>query len=195
MKTNFKTKRNNLQQAILKTLAVAASFALLSITVNAQDFWRSVLENEAFGEIAMAMGEPKIIDAAEDLDNTLNAGYYSHLLESETETDLAIENWMTDVSVFGNDMAVTKESGTTLELEVWMTDTKRFSRISWLMENDNDGIMEIEGWMLDEQCFEACPEKNGKNFVSGDNFVFWDDDEYRLEFEDWMFDVKIFEGR
>lgn len=37
--------RNNVQKAIIKTMAVIMSLVLVSITVNAQEFWKTVLKN------------------------------------------------------------------------------------------------------------------------------------------------------
>jgi len=52
----MKTK-NNVQKTILRSLAVVLSFVLISFTVNAQDFWKKLLENSSFNEIALAMVE------------------------------------------------------------------------------------------------------------------------------------------
>ena len=52
----MKTK-NNVQKAILKSLAVIISSVLISFTVSAQGFWESILENNTFNEIALAMVE------------------------------------------------------------------------------------------------------------------------------------------
>ena len=50
----MKTK-NNVQQAILKSLAVVTSLVIISLTVSAQDYWKSLLGN--FNEVELAVLE------------------------------------------------------------------------------------------------------------------------------------------
>ena len=48
---------NNVQKAILRSGAVVISFVLISFTVSAQEFWKKLLTNSSFNEIALAMVE------------------------------------------------------------------------------------------------------------------------------------------
>ena len=57
--------RNNVRKAANKTLAVIISLVLLSFTVQAQDFWKSVLSNNSFNQIAMAMVDNTETNAGE----------------------------------------------------------------------------------------------------------------------------------
>jgi hypothetical protein len=50
----MKTK-NNVQKTILRSAAVIISFVLVSYTVSAQEFWKKLIENSSFNEIAIAM--------------------------------------------------------------------------------------------------------------------------------------------
>jgi hypothetical protein len=53
----MKTK-NNVQKAVLRSAAVVVSFVLISFTVSAQTFWKRLLENTGFSDIAIAMAAP-----------------------------------------------------------------------------------------------------------------------------------------
>ena len=99
-KTSKKTKtekqkamktKNNVQKTILRSIAVVVSFVLISITVSAQGFWKKLLENSSFNEIALAMVETSNKEA-----NTEPAAgdFYYSILENETEPNLELEDWM-----------------------------------------------------------------------------------------------------
>ena len=49
--------RTNFQKAAIRSAAVVISFVLISITVSAQEFWKKLLINSSFNEIAIAMVE------------------------------------------------------------------------------------------------------------------------------------------
>ena len=52
----MKTK-NKIQKTVLKSLAVIAGFVMISLTVSAQDLWKSLIESETAKEIALAIIE------------------------------------------------------------------------------------------------------------------------------------------
>ncbi len=70
----MKTK-DNVQKAILKSMAVVFSIILISMTVNAQDFWKSILENVSFNEIALAMTESNVEASSATTDVNSFAAY------------------------------------------------------------------------------------------------------------------------
>ena len=76
----MKTK-NNVQKAILKSMAMGISLVLITLTVNAQDFWKSILENASINEIALAMVETS--NEIETTEPTENFNFI--LLETENE--------------------------------------------------------------------------------------------------------------
>jgi hypothetical protein len=160
----MKTK-NNVQQAILKSLAVVFSLVLISLTVNAQDFWKSIYENNGIKEIGLAM-----VDVNEEANTELtDANSFSAFLEVESEEALEIENWMMNENNFVTFISLEEEIENPLEVEYWMTNENNFnpSTMSLIQENDNE--LEIEDWMLNHDLFIA----NGEL-------------EQPLEVEEWM---------
>ncbi len=143
MKTKkaMKTK-TNFRKAALRSAAVVVSFVLVSFTVSAQDFWRKVLINSSFNEIALALIETseaetvpasaeatnsafiyldEAYDPALDLESWMTSDYhfgvYSLNLEEEAEHPMVVEDWMVSESLFFPE----PEEEQPLELEEWMT--------------------------------------------------------------------------
>ncbi len=133
---------NNVQKAFLRTIAVIISFVLISYTVSAQEFWKKLLTNSSFNEIAIAMTKTTAetvssatsnkthttrfyFDKAREYpmeleDWMLNESTFSFFnfnVENEVEIPLAIESWMLDKANFGNSELAEEK----LELENWMT--------------------------------------------------------------------------
>ena len=139
----MKTK-NNVQKAILRSAAVVVSFILISFTVSAQTFWKRLLENTGFSDIAMAMAAPA--------DEKLNEGvpaetetyfYYTN----EVEPAMELEDWMTDDSRFTTSQFVFEEAADeSLELEDWMMDESLFQS-----EEESEAALELEAWMVSEK--------------------------------------------
>ncbi len=158
---------NNVQKAIKKTLAVIISLVLLSITVNAQNFWRAVLENSSFNQIAMAMVDAEESNRASDKAYTTNymdayAGYF----KVETEEAMELENWMVNENNFFYSVAVEVEADNSLELENWMTNETLFDGTAAFFEVEADATLELEDWMksmdyfgVQKDAVEECPDE------------------------------------
>ncbi len=86
----MKTK-NNVQKTVLRSAAVVVSFVLISFTVTAQDFWKAVLANSSFNEIALAMAETSKKSTAAAPVSNRSANY---IYENEYDGKLAVEDWM-----------------------------------------------------------------------------------------------------
>ena len=160
----MKTK-NNVQQAILKSLAVVFSLALVSITVNAQDFLKSIYENNGFKDIALAMVEVK----DETSNEISNADAFTTLFEVESEEALDVENWMVNESSFGTFVSIEEENDNPLELENWMTDNSYFDITSTKLIEETENELAIEDWMVNDDLFTTTGN-----------------DEQPLKVEDWM---------
>ena len=128
----MKTK-NNVQKAILRWTAVVVSFVLISFTVSAQDFWKKLLTNSSFNEIALAMVEnSKKADSQMDTE-TENATFFYLAVESEAN----------------------------LELEDWMIDENNFETSSYILTEEIENDLTIENWMLNENLFQV--KETGKS--------------------------------
>jgi hypothetical protein len=181
----MKTK-NNVQKAASKTLAVVVSLVLISFTVNAQEFWKSILENNSFNTIAMAMVERNTTASAKTTNEATTAA--AAYMEEETEEEMELEEWMTSESFFSNATATTTETESPLELQDWMTD-------------ENFGY-------ANEPVETAAKEKVSATSVNSskenDAIIIWNNNKYgnratiivndhddALELEPWMVDHKI----
>jgi hypothetical protein len=142
----MKTK-NNVQKTILRSVAVVVSFVLISFTVSAQDFWKKLLENSSFNEIAMAMVET----SGDNTDSeSTNSTFNYALLEIESEPTLELEDWMNDESFFSSTtFSFVEESDVELELEDWMIDESVFS-----VEQNQELPLELEAWMTSEEVWK-----------------------------------------
>jgi len=131
----MKTK-NNTQETVLKSLAVIASFIVISLTVSAQDLWQSFTENETVREIALATikrdseSQPASTPAKELTDvNSLET-----LLETESENTMELEEWMTNENFF--------------KVEENPTKKKIIKTATFVFEEMEDSKLEFEDWMF-----------------------------------------------
>ena len=184
---------NNVQKAILKSLAVVVSFILISFTVNAQGFWESLLENSSFNEIALAMAESNTETNQAPAEADMDA--FASLLEEEAEESLELEEWMTNETNFTSSFAIEEEIESPLEVEEWMKDESYFSATSMSFEVETEESLEIENWMLDSENFYTENEETKSNsqpkFITGENYYFEHMDDYELKLELWMTDNRI----
>ncbi len=86
----MKTK-NNVQKTILRTGAVILSLVLISFTVSAQEFWKKLITNSSFNEIAVAMIETKTVNISEK-PQMQSAKIITN--EALQEPALELETWM-----------------------------------------------------------------------------------------------------
>lgn len=171
----MKTK-NNIQKAILKSLAIVTSLVLISITVNAQDYWKSLLENYNFNESALAMVDNSTVANAVENDENV----FVSLLEEETEEPLELQSWMTDESYFITVFSIKEEIENPLELEDWMTNEALFSTNSIYLEVETEGALELEHWMTDESYFDNS------------TIQIIEESDTELIIEDWMLNEDLF---
>lgn len=188
---------NNVQKAVLKSLAVVVSLVLISFTVSAQGFWESLLENTTFNEIALAMVESN----SESNMVSTNAGSSSEasalaaFLEEEAEEAMELEDWMTNESNFATATFVMEEAvESPLEIEEWMTDADNFSVSTLSLDIATEESLEIEGWMVNNKYFEVNPENNETDlskYTVGRDFIFVNLEDQELKLEAWMTDEKV----
>ncbi|WP_299584754.1 hypothetical protein, partial [uncultured Sunxiuqinia sp.] len=55
--TNTGNNNNQSEKVLLRSAAVIISFVLISFTVSAQGFWKQLLTNNSFGQVALLMVE------------------------------------------------------------------------------------------------------------------------------------------
>ncbi len=91
----MKTK-NNVQKVVLRSAAIIVSFVLISFTVNAQDFWKTILKNSSFNTIALAMVNTRSDAELPTETESLEAMKFSEEIEKRME----VEDWMTDTTIF-----------------------------------------------------------------------------------------------
>ncbi len=197
----MKTK-NNVQKAITKTLAAGMSLVLISITVNAQDFWKSLFENSSFNTIATAMvdNNPKVTNNETITSATANFATFNEETEknleleswmtdesnftatftsenNEVEAPLSLEDWMTSKNLFEVNLLNAVEDEKSLELESWMTNENNFKSPAFEMLKETEKSLELENWMLEEHNFNTIEAE-----------------EQPLELESWMISDKNWVG-
>jgi hypothetical protein len=141
--------RNNVQKAITKTLAVIISLVLISITVQAQEFWQSVLNNSSFHQIALAMVDGASVETPSTTKNsevTLN-------YEEEADAALNVEEWMIDESYFSTVYSFETEVESSLELENWMVNENLFNGYAAWFSVETEEALELEDWMTNQEHF------------------------------------------
>jgi hypothetical protein len=146
-KLNEMKTKNNVQKTVLRTGAVVASFVLISFTVAAQDFWKTLLTNSSFNQIALAMveGSKKANKGASDAE-TKKATY---IYENEYDAKLHVEDWMTN-SVYFKPIVLQKiEKENELQLEDWMKNEKLFATL-----HESEGPLKLEKWMTNSKVWK-----------------------------------------
>jgi hypothetical protein len=138
----MKTK-NNVQKAVLRSAAVVVSFVLISFTVSAQTFWKRLLENTGFSDIAIAMAAPTENEDVERIPAGTEANYY---FVNEVEPAMEVEAWMTDDSRFNAIQVEYSEAiEINLEPEAWMMNETFFQPAV-----EEEEALELEAWMVSE---------------------------------------------
>ena len=177
----MKTK-NNVQKAIIKSLAIVISLVLISFTVSAQNFWKALLENNSLNEIAMFMVDLKPASTANEntTATTMDANTFAAYMETETEETLELEDWMINDNYFAP-AAVSMEvdSESPMELENWMTSDNYFGSFANMFEIDTEEPMDLESWMTD------------RSYFASNVITFEDETEQPLQLEKWMVDNKF----
>lgn len=144
----MKTK-NNIQKTILKSLAVVFSLVLISLSVNAQNLWNSIIGNSSFNGIALAM----VDNGLNTSPSTNHAEALAAYFEVDTEESLKAEDWMTDESYFiSSFFQLADETEEPLECEEWMMNENNFA-LSIAIKETTDEPLNLENWMTDENYF------------------------------------------
>ena len=135
----MKTK-TNFQKAAIRSGAVVVSFVLISFTVSAQGFWKKLLTNSSFNEIAIAMVETAEVKGTSPKLSTSSTEWKSFDLAFDPALEL--EGWMSDENYF-------RASG-----------IQSLKEVEENVENNSTGILDfrqdeiellsLESWMVDE---------------------------------------------
>jgi len=175
--------RNNVQKAILKSGAVIVSFVLISFTVNAQGFWKSLLENETFSQMAMAM-------SVNDSENGATSSIASNAAEAtavysevESEEALKVEDWMVNEAIFSSYYNIEIETEAPMAVESWMTDENLFNTPMSVAVVETEPKLEVENWMVNEKMFGS---ESKATAVAANKFAYEDLKESKLAIENWM---------
>ncbi len=172
--------RNNVQKAISKSLAVIISLVLISLTVNAQDFWRTVMENNSFSQIAMVMVDnTEVSTASVDAYSASDMDNFTKYTAVETEEALNIEEWMVNENNFFTTLNIETEVEEALEVESWMTNENLFDGMAKYFEVETESNLEVEDWMKDTNYFGVVTVDAKE------------DSDEALELEAWMTNSKI----
>jgi hypothetical protein len=144
----MKTK-NNVQKTILRSGAVIVSFVLISLTVSAQDFWKKLLTNSSFNEIALAM--TKESNKPESKKNPEMSTSNAFYVNEESEETLKVEDWMENDNYFnGSAIQYKEEKEDSLNIENWMLNDSLFENVKTEAEPE----LKVESWMTSEKVWK-----------------------------------------
>jgi hypothetical protein len=139
----MKTK-NNVQKTALRTAAVIVSFVLISFTVAAQDFWKTLLTNSSFNQIALAMVDnSNKSDAVTPV--TINHET-NFVVVNDDDDKLAIEDWMTGNKYFNPSVLWQVEKENKLQVEDWMMNESIF-----VSNQETESPLALESWMTNNK--------------------------------------------
>ncbi len=142
----MKTK-NNVQKTVLRSAAVVVSFVLISLTVTAQEFWKTVLTNSSFNQIALAMVETskKSNVPAPTAESNANTIFY----ENDYDAKLNVEDWMTDNNSFRAVAVQPAAKDENLQVEDWMLSENIFA-----VTSETESPLTVENWMINSGTWE-----------------------------------------
>ena len=131
----MKTK-NNTQNTVLKSLAVIASFIVISLTVSAQDLWQSFTENEASKETALAIMEKdsESQSASTPAKELTDVNSFKTPFNTESENTIELEEWMTNDNLF--------------KVEENPTKKKIIKTATFVFQETKESKLEFEAWMF-----------------------------------------------
>lgn len=131
--------RTNFQKAAIRSAAVVISFVLISITVSAQEFWKKLLINSSFNEIAIAMVET---DAEKSTTkNSATTGIDWNEFDRAFDTGLELEGWMSSEEHFG-------VTGFQKKMEVVVPAEQNVGTVNLGYEPDTNEPLVLEDWMV-----------------------------------------------
>jgi len=139
----MKTK-NNVQKTLLSTSAAIISLVLISFTVTAQDFWKMVITNSSFNQIALALADTREKPKAREVNTETWVEKIN--VKEEAEEALRVENWMKEPASFeSQQIQVAPETENSLQVEAWMLDETHFG------DSNNEEPLRTEEWMLNDK--------------------------------------------
>ncbi len=143
-------RNNQVEKVLLRSAAVIISFVLISFTVSAQGFWKQLLTNNSFGQVALLMVEESAVDmSAEESNLPTEVSSSTFYFEQADDPELNLETWMTDDVYFGSFINLAKpEAEKSLEIEGWMEDDKHFNSS---LATDRDKELKLEVWMTNDK--------------------------------------------
>lgn len=186
-----KTIDDQVRKMILRGSAVILCLALITLTLNAQDFWKQFSKTGTYEKMAQLMVEQtsetekadavfEAIDA--EISIKLNHSSAAFACETEREEEAQLESWMIDESNFisTNDFN-TIETEEALKVEDWMINNFNFENQLVSGTVDFEMPMKIEAWMTTPEYFGSV-----KALTIA---------EPALMVESWMLDNKNFSGK
>lgn len=142
----MKTK-NNVQKTVLRSAAVVVSFVLISLTVTAQEFWKTVLTNSSFNQIALAMVETS--KKSNVPESTAKFSTETVIHENDYDAKLNVEDWMTDTNSFRAAEIQQVEKEENLQVEDWM-----LAEYNFAVTSETESPLMLENWMKSSGTWE-----------------------------------------
>lgn len=131
--------RTNFRKAAVRSAAVVVSFILISFTVSAQEFWKKLLTNSSFNEIAIAMVETSNGESTMENTKTFDADWKR--FDMAFDPALELEGWMSSEEHFGVNVLY-KEA----EPDASLKEEKALLDLNYIADTSEPLV--LEGWMI-----------------------------------------------
>jgi hypothetical protein len=178
----MKTRNSKLQKAGIETLSILAVLFATCFTISAQGAkFESRIRNQeefAFNE-AIKIAKP----ASAKTESTAEMALYAEYLTVENETELEVENWMTDAGRFGSALELEAETENVLKVEDWMI-SDLFKSTS-PQEARPEPVTEVTEKRAKAVGVTAMGNQFGRRA-----FILVEMEDQELELENWMVDNK-----
>jgi hypothetical protein len=179
----MKTRNSKLQKAGIETLSILAVLFATCFTISAQGAkFESRIRNQeefAFNE-AIKIAKP----ASAKTESTAEMALYAEYLTVENETELEVENWMTDAGRFGSALELEAETESVLKVEDWMISEILFKSTS-PEEARPEPVTEVTEKRAKAVGVTAMGNQFGRRA-----FILVEMEDQELELENWMVDNK-----
>lgn len=184
----MKTMSSKLRKAGMETMAIFAVLVATCLTISAQGakFDKSELNGTT---LALAETNRKVISAETETETNATLAAFAAYLVEENEAELETEEWMLNVDNFFMDYRLEDAAETVLELENWMLNGKLFESSAKAEMSDT------------EKTVKAEPRKKavGVTFQGTQfgrrSFILIEEDDSKLEMEQWMVSYKHFDKK
>jgi hypothetical protein len=180
----MKTRNSKLQKAGIEALSILAVLFAACFTISAQGAkFENRIRNQEEIAYNAAIKVTKISLASTEAKTEM--AFYAEYLTVENESELAVENWMTDAGRFGSALDLKTETENVLKVEDWM-----ISEILFKASAPEEARPEPASEVTEKRAKAVGVTAMGNQFGRR-AFILIEMEDPELELENWMVDNKF----